>query len=521
MSLGREQPEAGPGAEWLPRARFERLSVAVKDLTAARTHDAIVDIVRHAARDITGALGVAIVLREGDACHYIAEDSAVPLWAGQRFPLSACISGWAMIHGRQVVIRDIYADDRIPHDAYRPTGIHSLVMTPVGEPTPFAALGAYWKDVRDASQDETSALSALTSCMATALENMRLMESLREEARRAETSRAELRFQADLLDAVGEAVIATDSEARVTFWNRAAESLYGWTSAEAMGRPILDLTPAPEDSERSNAILAALQRGEAWSGESRLRRRDGATFPALITDTVVHDADGALVGFIGVSRDISERHRADAHKQLLINELNHRVKNTLAIVQSLAAQTLRGDRPVAAAREDFDARLIALSDVHGLMTEAEWRAVPVAELIARATRPFASDGAARFDLEGPEVLLGPKAAVAFALALHELCTNAVKYGGLSTAGGGVSVRWTLGGGAGAPRLALTWRETGGPPVVAPTVRGFGSRLLERGLADELQGQVRLVFAPDGLVCEMDIGALWAGDAGADLFPLPN
>lgn len=363
----------------------------MKELSGARSHQAIIDVTRRAARDIAGSMGVAIVLRDGERCHYIAEDSDVPLWTGQKFPLGACISGWAMLNRRQVVIRDIYVDDRIPHAAYRPTGVHSLIMTPVGEPEPFGALGAYWRDVRDATPDEISAMAALASCMATALQNIDLMSSLRAEA---------------------------------------------------------------------------------------------------------------------------------DHKQLLINELNHRVKNTMAIVQSLSAQTLRADRPTAAARADFDGRLMALASAHVLMTEAEWRSAPLRELVERTIQPFAQgDGAVRFRLGGPDATLPPKSAVAFALAVHELCTNAAKYGALAAEQGLVSIDWSFAETPEGQRLRFTWRESGGPTVVVPSTRGFGARLLERGLAAELRGAVTLDFPPEGLVCEIDAPA--PQDDPEALFPLPG
>jgi two-component sensor histidine kinase len=371
-----------------PQARFARLARAVGDLSAARSHDAIIDVVRRAAREITGAVGVAIVLRDKDLCHYIAEDSAVPLWAGQKFPLDACVSGWAMLNNRQVVISNLYQDTRVPHEAYRPTGIHSLIMTPVGEPTPFGALGAYWLEERAPSKDQTAALAALANCMATALENIDLLDSLRAEA---------------------------------------------------------------------------------------------------------------------------------DHKQLLINELNHRVKNTLATVQSLAAQTVRPGRDPTAMRTDFESRLLALSAVHNLIIEAAWRAVSIRDLLATAIRPFAADSGT-FALDGPDISLTAKSAVAFALAVHELCTNATKYGALSVPGGRVAVTWRLEDAGGEERLRFEWREQGGPTVTPPASRGFGSRLLERGLAAEFQGTVKLDFAPAGLVCRMDVGALQDGDG--ELFPLP-
>ena len=390
MPRDAELLEASSNEEWLSRVRFARLSRAVKDLSAARTHEAIIDITRRAARDITGSLGVAIVLRDGDRCHYIAEDSEVPLWTGQKFPLTACISGWAMLHSQQVIIPDIYIDDRIPHEAYRPTGVHSLIMTPVGDPTPFGALGAYWRDVREPTEDEISSMAALASCMSTALQNIDLVGSLRAEA---------------------------------------------------------------------------------------------------------------------------------DHKQLLINELNHRVKNTMAIVQSLSAQTLRTDRPTADAREDFDGRLMALAGAHILMTEAEWRSVGLRELIQRTIEPFAQGAATPFHLEGPDVTLPPKSAVAFALAVHELCVNAAKFGALSVDGGQVTIDWSLVEAFDGWHLHFTWRETGGPPTAEPPRRGFGSRLLERGLAAELKGQVKLSFPPEGLVCAIEAPA--PVDQPEALFPLPQ
>jgi len=381
---------AGSDLIEVSRDPFARLSLAVKDLSAARTHDAIIDITRRAAREITGALGVAIVLRDDDRCHYIAEDSAVPLWSGQKFPLTACISGWAMLNREQVVIADIYGDDRIPHEAYRPTGIHSLIMSPVGDPEPFGALGAYWLDVREASAEERSALAALASCMATALQNIDLMASLRAEA---------------------------------------------------------------------------------------------------------------------------------DHKQLLVNELNHRVRNTLAIIQSLSAQTLRSERPVAAARADFDARLMALASAQALVTDASWRSVPLRELVDRTIAPFVGPpDTPRLSVRGCETNIPPKSAVAFALAVHELCVNAARYGALTSETGQVEIAWDISQ-AEPGRLQLTWRESGGPAVTPPVARGFGSRLLERGLAAELRGEVRLQFPPEGLVCVMDVPV--PVDEDETLFPLPG
>jgi two-component sensor histidine kinase len=186
-----------------------------------------------------------------------------------------------------------------------------------------------------------------------------------------------------------------------------------------------------------------------------------------------------------------------------MNELNHRVKNTLAIVQGLAHQTFRKGLAVEDARAVFEARLAALSATHDLLTRRSWEPPPLRQIVAAAVEATAGPGAARVEADGPEVSLAPQAAVSFALALHELCTNAVKYGALSADSGQVKVSWELAGVAEAPRLRFRWAESGGPAVSRPVRRGFGARLIETALARELGGRVELDFRPEGLVCGID------------------
>jgi two-component sensor histidine kinase len=152
----------------------------IEDLSLARTVDQIAAVIRSAARRITGADGVAFVMRDGDKCWYLDEDAIGPLWKGKRFPMTACISGWAMLHGRTVVIPDIYQDDRIPHDAYRPTFVKSLVVTPVRREAPIAAIGAYWSETREPTQDEVLKLEVMARAAATALESANVYAALNE-----------------------------------------------------------------------------------------------------------------------------------------------------------------------------------------------------------------------------------------------------------------------------------------------------------------------------------------------------
>jgi two-component sensor histidine kinase len=198
--------------------------------------------------------------------------------------------------------------------------------------------------------------------------------------------------------------------------------------------------------------------------------------------------------------EIEHRRRIERHQNLLLDELNHRVKNTLATVQAMAIQTMKGVD--LGARDAFLARLFALSSQHDLLTMDNWEGASLEGVARRALRPWREDEHARFKVEGPPVHLSPKRALALGMAFHELATNAAKYGALSTAAGSVHVRWAvLPDGKG---LAFIWEERGGPPVAPPSHRGFGLRLIEHGMERELSGKVRLDFRPEGLVCTWEM-----------------
>ena len=199
---------------------------------------------------------------------------------------------------------------------------------------------------------------------------------------------------------------------------------------------------------------------------------------------------------------VMERKRTEEHQRLLIHELNHRVKNTLAIVQSLAAQTFRGSAAEDSAKLAFESRLGALAAAHDLLTGANWEATSLREVVERSSHGCGADPH-RVDIEGPDLRLEPRAAVSLAMALHELCTNAVKYGALSTELGFVSVSWTIEKSAPSARFVLRWQESNGPPVSPPRRRGFGTKMIERALAAELGGSARLEFPASGAMCVIE------------------
>ena len=204
---------------------------------------------------------------------------------------------------------------------------------------------------------------------------------------------------------------------------------------------------------------------------------------------------------MAAEREVAARKAIEARQKLLLDELNHRVKNTLATVQSIAAQSLREATDVESVRVNFENRLIALSQAHNLLTRDGWRGANLAELALTELRPYLGVAEARVEMQGPAVWLAPNTAVALGMALHELTTNAVKYGALSDPNGRIALEWSVEErDADTERLTLSWREIGGPPVLPPTRRGFGSRLIVGGLAHQLDGEVDLDFAPEGVCC---------------------
>jgi two-component sensor histidine kinase len=198
--------------------------------------------------------------------------------------------------------------------------------------------------------------------------------------------------------------------------------------------------------------------------------------------------------------EIEHRRRIERHQNLLLDELNHRVKNTLATVQAMATQTLKDVE--AGPRDTFLARLFALSSQHDLLTLDNWEGASFEGVVRRALRPWRETGRVRFKVEGPPVHLDPKRALALGMAFHELAANAARHGALSNAAGTVNVRWTLE--AEDRLLRLRWQEQDGPKVEEPRRHGFGLRLIQQGLKREIAGEVRLDFRPQGLVCEWDM-----------------
>ncbi|MFL5298505.1 MAG: sensor histidine kinase [Phenylobacterium sp.] len=293
-----------------------------------------------------------------------------------------------------------------------------------------------------------------------------------------------------LLESVSEGFYALDADWRYVVFNRAAEDYFGVSRTQLMGRTMWEVFPQGRGTPFEAHCRAAMEQGVSTTFETPSRLR-----PDRIVELRIVPLRGG--GLAVTLTDVTERRQADARQRLLVNELNHRVKNALATVQAIAAQSLRGEDVAPAARERFLARLMALARANDVLVAEDWEGAGLAAIAAEVAKPHGSGE--RFHIEGPAVHLAPQAATAMALALHELATNAAKYGALSTAEGRVALTWTLEGEGAARRFRLAWRERGGPQVTPPGASGFGTRLIERGLAGGLKAQVKLDYAPQGLV----------------------
>ncbi|MEG3175923.1 HWE histidine kinase domain-containing protein [Sphingomonas sp. RB3P16] len=273
----------------------------------------------------------------------------------------------------------------------------------------------------------------------------------------------------------------------------------------AHGAPLGAYTASfhPEDLPRFEAALVRLFEGAPeFECEYRVLQDDGAVKWVLARGKLVRDADGTPRRLPAASVDLTDLKRAEEQQQLLNHELAHRLKNMLAIVQAIVGQTLRQAETVEDAREALTARLAALATAHEVLVQSNWEDADVGSVVTSALAPH-SPGASRLAIRGPAVPVSARCALGLGLAMHELATNAVKYGALSVAAGRIDVSWVVRDDGATPRFRLEWRETGGPVVVVPARRGFGSAMIERSLRGYFRGEAVIDFAPGGVVFTLD------------------
>lgn len=326
--------------------------------------------------------------------------------------------------------------------------------------------------------------------------------SVQEDNRRLETERN--RLVEMFMQAPGFVAILSGRDHRFQMHNDAYSQLIG--HRDIAGKTIREALPELEGQGFYDLLDGVFATGEPYEGRESVAHLQRT--PNEPTETVylnfiyqpIRDAAGVVVGIFVQGHDITDNVLAAQRQKLMIDELNHRVKNTLATVQSIAVQTARSNTDPAGFAETFQSRIMSLSHTHNLLTQSHWEGADLRAILEHEIEAY---GQTRVSLVGPPVSLAPATVLSLGMIFHEMATNAAKYGALHTPEGRVLIDWALADQR-APKLRLTWREIGGPKVTAPDRRGFGSRLIERNIRHDLAGEIDLVYAPEGLIAELTV-----------------
>jgi PAS domain S-box-containing protein len=304
-------------------------------------------------------------------------------------------------------------------------------------------------------------------------------------------------YLAAIVHSSDDAIISKDLHGTITSWNQSAERLFGYTFAEAVGKPITMLIPHDRQGEE-RAILERINRGERTDHYETVRqRKDGSLIEISLTVSPVRNAQGEIIGASKIARDISERKRREAQLFILAREAEHRAKNMLAIVQ--ATVHLSHADTAHELKQAIEGRIQAVSNVAELFAESRWKGADLHTLVTQELSPFCQQGLTPCRVEGPNLMLEPNTAQAIGMTLHELATNAAKYGALSAPDGHLHVEWSR---TENNQVALRWIETGGPPVEPPTREGFGTQLMQAMIGGLPKGTMSFDWRAEGLACEI-------------------
>ena len=318
---------------------------------------------------------------------------------------------------------------------------------------------------------------------------------------RKRTERAD-HLLAAIVESSADAIVSKDLNGIVATWNSGAQRLFGYSADEIVGQPVSILIP-PDRADEEPSIIERIKKGErVETYETVRRRKDGTLVDVALTISPVRSSDGRIVGASKIARDITERRRAAEHQKLLVGEIKHRIKNSLATVQAIARQTL-----TSASHDEIDAfvgRLQALAGAHDVLTTENWNRAPLEQVVARAIGVFDDIDNERFVIDGRSyVWIDADRSSRLAMVLHELATNAIKYGALSNATGQVMISWDTHSMEEGRQLQLFWQEVGGPQVSKPERAGFGSSMIQRALQGE-SSKVTVDYDPAGLRVQFDL-----------------
>jgi PAS domain S-box-containing protein len=302
---------------------------------------------------------------------------------------------------------------------------------------------------------------------------------------------------ASIVESSEDAIVTKGLNGIIKSWNNGAERIFGYVAEEVIGKPVTILIP-PDRQNEEPRILERIKRGERVEHYETIRqRKDGNRIDISLTVSPIKDAKGKIIGASKIARDITERKRSEEQIAILAREAEHRAKNVLATVQ--ATVHLTQSDTLDGLKHAIEGRIQALANVHRLFVESRWTGAEIHSLVSEELAAYSRDGEARVQVAGPKCLLEPGTAQAVAVTLHELATNAAKYGGLSVPEGKVRVEWLRGADG---RLVLRWTETGGPPVKPPTRQGFGTRVMASMIRQQAKGEMRLDWRAEGLTCEI-------------------
>jgi PAS domain S-box-containing protein len=302
---------------------------------------------------------------------------------------------------------------------------------------------------------------------------------------------------ASIVESSDDAIVSKDLNGVIINWNQGAERIFGYTAEEVVGKPITILIP-PDRHDEEPSILERIRRGERVEHFETVRmRKHGSRVDISLTISPVKNAEGKIIGASKIARDITERKRSEAQIAILAREAEHRAKNVLATVQATVHLT-QSDTPEGL-KQAIEGRIQALANVHRLFVESRWEGADLHGLAQEELAAYSPGRETRVQIDGPSVLLEPNAAQAIAVILHELATNAAKYGALSVPNGQVRTEWSHEQNG---QLVLRWTEKGGPPVEPPTRRGFGARVMENMVRGHFKGELKFDWHPEGLACEI-------------------
>jgi two-component system CheB/CheR fusion protein len=302
-----------------------------------------------------------------------------------------------------------------------------------------------------------------------------------------------------IVESSDDAIVSKDLNGLISTWNKGAERLFGYFAEEIVGKPITTIIPADRQDEETG-ILERIRRGERVEHFETVRqRKDGQLVNISLTVSPIFDNSGKIIGASKIARDITDRKRREEQITLLAREADHRTKNLLALAQA-TVHLSQGETPDEL-KAAIEGRLRALAHAHALLARSRWAGADLHALVTEELLPYCQDDPDRARIEGPSLMLEQQAAQAMAVAVHELTTNAVKYGALSTPKGRVSVEWSCDPGR---RLTFRWTETGGPPAGLPKRQGFGARVMERIIRAQFNGELKFDWRNEGVVCEIII-----------------